>query len=85
MMIREFDCVECGQHIIRFGGREGEPALCGTCLHIPGWHKDPELRRRFAREPECICHWQPLYEIDKPIKIVEPDCPIHGKTPEKTD
>ena len=46
----EFDCVECGQHIIRFNGEPGEPQLCGHCLHIPGWFRHPEVRRMLAPE-----------------------------------
>jgi hypothetical protein len=48
-MIREFDCVECRRHIVRFGLGEDEetPALCAECLHVPGWYQDPALRQRF--------------------------------------
>lgn len=42
---KEFDCVECGRHIIAFAWYEGTPLICATCLHLPGWHTDAELRR----------------------------------------
>jgi len=42
----EFDCNECQRHIVRFGGPVNQFHLCATCLFIPGWYKDPELRRR---------------------------------------
>jgi hypothetical protein len=42
----EFICVECGMHIFRFIDTDEEPdKLCGTCLHMPGWFRDPYLRR----------------------------------------
>jgi Zn-finger nucleic acid-binding protein len=47
---REFDCVECGQHIVRFASLEGELDLCAHCLFVPGWHRSPELRKIIAPE-----------------------------------
>jgi hypothetical protein len=55
-MIREFDCIECRRHIVRFSepvrtaGHDPAPALCAECLHIPGWYKDSNLRRIFDPE-----------------------------------
>ena len=42
---REFDCVECGQHVIQFGADLDRPALCANCMTLPGWFNEPELRR----------------------------------------
>lgn len=44
---KEFDCVECHRHITRFVHHEGEPLICAECMHMPGWHTDPELVRIF--------------------------------------
>lgn len=27
----------------------------------------------------CTCYRQPIYEEDKPVKIVPNDCPLHGR------
>lgn len=41
----EFICVECGRQIVRFTAPDdAEPDLCGACLTIPGWFRDPVLR-----------------------------------------
>lgn len=51
----EFDCVECGQHVVRMIARaEGEPALCAICVNLPGWVHDPKLQRIYATEPEDL-------------------------------
>jgi hypothetical protein len=42
---REFDCVECGRHIVRFAAWDNEPALCAECLFLPGWYKSPGLKQ----------------------------------------
>jgi len=47
----EFDCCECGRHIISYGfgsDRPPEPPLCAACLMIPGWPSIPELRERLG-------------------------------------
>lgn len=41
---REFDCVECGRHIIRVIHRPGELLICAECMFMPGWYTVPELR-----------------------------------------
>lgn len=43
----EFVCSECGQHIISYGTRS-EFCLCATCIFLPGWHQDPELRAKLG-------------------------------------
>jgi hypothetical protein len=47
---RQFDCVECGQHIVRIVSHAGELDLCAHCLFVPGWHRSPELRKIIAPE-----------------------------------
>jgi hypothetical protein len=47
----EFDCCECGRHIISYGygsDRPPEPPLCAACLMLPGWPSIPELRKIFG-------------------------------------
>jgi hypothetical protein len=39
----EFDCAECGRHIVRFMD-DGPSRLCAECTTLPGWFKDPRLR-----------------------------------------
>jgi len=39
-----FDCADCGRAILHFGPSRPSPALCGHCLHIPGWFNDDKLR-----------------------------------------
>lgn len=41
--VREFDCVACGRHIIRFCAPDDTP-LCAPCLTLPGWFRDPAIR-----------------------------------------
>lgn len=48
----EFDCKECGRHIIRLVGDTRNPHTCAHCIYTPGWHKNPELRRIFDPEME---------------------------------
>lgn len=40
----EFDCVECGRHIISLQTWEPTFCLCGMCIMMPGWYDDPRLR-----------------------------------------
>lgn len=41
----EFDCCECGRHIVRFDRVLPDPRLCGLCLMAPGWMDyPPEIR-----------------------------------------
>jgi hypothetical protein len=42
---QEFDCIECGRHIIRLAAPPNQPKFCAECLMIPGWHTDPKLRK----------------------------------------
>lgn len=39
----EFDCIECGRHIIRIISELNTPKLCAMCMHLPGWFNDPLL------------------------------------------
>jgi hypothetical protein len=45
-MPREFDCCECGRHIIAIIADSPGVAfgLCCQCLSMPGWFRDPQLR-----------------------------------------
>jgi hypothetical protein len=43
----EFDCVECGRHIIDVSGIVIEPLLCAHCLWLPGWFNDPVVVQLF--------------------------------------
>lgn len=40
----EFDCCECGRHIVAIVMAPSTP-LCATCIALPSWHEDFELRR----------------------------------------
>lgn len=44
---REFDCVECGRHIVSFGAEVTDIALCALCIFVPGWYRYPELCEKF--------------------------------------
>lgn len=46
---QEFDCCECGCHIIAFGDPR-IPPLCGFCLFLPGWFNEPVLVAVFDPE-----------------------------------
>jgi hypothetical protein len=46
--VTEFDCSECGRHIVSICGPR--PALdgsdrCAACLSLPGWFNNPEIAR----------------------------------------
>lgn len=42
----EFDCCECGRHIVAIGLELApEPPLCSHCLFLPGWFTDASLRK----------------------------------------
>ena len=49
----EFDCSECGRHIIQICGPVNLFHLCAACMTIPGWYKIPELRERLDPEMEA--------------------------------
>lgn len=45
----EFDCSDCGVHVFEAcADKPTVPPLCATCLHVPGWMNDQELRRIFG-------------------------------------
>lgn len=46
----EFDCSECGRHLIVFPYDITKMRLCGACLIIPGWWTIPEIAK--AIDPE---------------------------------
>jgi hypothetical protein len=43
----EFVCCECGQSVVAFI-KTNDFCLCATCIMLPGWHRDPTLRRRLG-------------------------------------
>lgn len=50
-MPAEFDCAECGQHIVDIVADEVRyPAICAHCLYLPGWFYDPTLRKMFGSD-----------------------------------
>lgn len=50
-MAVEFDCAECGQHIVDVIHDEVQyPAVCAWCLNLPGWDRDPALLKMLAPE-----------------------------------
>lgn len=44
---QEFDCVDCGDHVVRIGPCPMNIQLCALCLHMPGWIDNPELVQIF--------------------------------------
>lgn len=40
---QEFDCAECGMHIVDFSGIER--TRCAACIHVPNWYDHPEVAR----------------------------------------
>jgi hypothetical protein len=44
---QEFDCADCGRHIIALCHPAGQ-TRCAICKTIPGWFKDPVLREMIA-------------------------------------
>lgn len=46
----EFDCRECGRHLLICGRRWPFGPLCALCVAFPGWFNDPEARRLFDPE-----------------------------------
>lgn len=50
---KEFDCFECGQHIVDCSGTNTSN-LCATCICIPGWFTDADLRAIFGPSHDGI-------------------------------
>lgn len=50
----EFDCAECGRHIIHFGPAPAAPLRCSTCIEIPDWYRDAELRAVLEPDPDWV-------------------------------
>jgi len=45
----EFTCCECGYQILRADVDQAPaPPLCANCLHVPGWHMNPQLKHMLA-------------------------------------
>jgi len=40
---REFDCTDCGRHILSFAHPNKAPELCNACTLIPGWWGLPTI------------------------------------------
>lgn len=55
----EFDCAECGRHILQLCGPSMAP-LCSLCTMLPGWFQDPEAAKLL--DPEH-CRNPPAHEI----------------------
>ena len=62
----EFDCAECGRHLIVLCGDRPDPLLCSACLCVPGWLRIPAFRAVLdpdgqAREPDfaTLPIWEP--------------------------
>jgi hypothetical protein len=50
-MSQEFDCIECGRHIVRLIDDQPCAAkLCGHCFYIPGWFRHDDVRKLLAPE-----------------------------------
>lgn len=43
--VPEFDCCECGRHIVMLCGTLPDPLLCAACLCVPGWYSLPAVAR----------------------------------------
>lgn len=42
--VKEFDCVECGHHIVSICPPDPAEVRCAHCIVLPGWFNDPKLR-----------------------------------------
>lgn len=40
---QEFDCAECGMHIVDYSGIER--TQCAACIHVPGWYNHADVAR----------------------------------------
>lgn len=58
MTCPEFDCCECGRHIIVLAGPLPDLRLCAACMTIPGWLDIPAFRA--VIDPEGHIH-EPVY------------------------
>jgi hypothetical protein len=47
----EFDCCECGVHVIGCVPSPLHP-YCALCVWLPGWWRSAELRKRFAHDEQ---------------------------------
>jgi hypothetical protein len=46
----EFDCSECGRHIVVVGGPVSEFRLCAACTFLPGWFSMPDVAEKIDPE-----------------------------------
>lgn len=60
--VKEFDCIDCGRHIVAICPSREAP-VCTTCIMVPGWFNDPELRDLFLRTRDDPSFPQFLHEI----------------------
>jgi len=52
----EFDCCECGRHIVAVClDIVPCPPLCAHCIALPSWFEDPQLVRIIDPEWESKC------------------------------
>jgi hypothetical protein len=47
----EFDCCECGVHVIGCVPSPIHP-YCALCVWLPGWWRSAELRKRLAHDDD---------------------------------
>ena len=60
----EFDCCECGRHIIVLSSAmPPDIRLCGVCQHMPGWYRFPEVRAMIDPEHDG----QEIWERETPL------------------
>jgi hypothetical protein len=71
----EFDCTECGRHVVRFELPPPGILLCVECVFSPGWFHDPQLR--FVFDPWGHCR-PPPHETDDETILCKPEGGGHG-------
>lgn len=50
MSLREYTCKQCRQRVCDVSGIAGDD-VCATCVHLPCWSCDPQLRKVFHFDP----------------------------------
>lgn len=51
----EFDCSECGRHVIDFAGPVADPPRCACCIHVPAWYTHSEVANILDPEHQRTC------------------------------